>query len=186
LSRGAEQNLDEASSAFTQASLIAPDFGPALRGLIEIQVRGNNRGTALSLCDRYLAAQPDDADMLYRKAVLLAQDKNKIDEAIKTIDRAIQVSERSEFLLARSSFHLTLERPADALKDLQRYAELGGNMSPEVDMTMAEIYLSQNEKDLARQYRDSAKQKAAKTPIADAARLERLDKKIEEESQKKP
>ena len=186
LNRKPDQALEEASSAFTQASLLIPDYGPALRGLIEVQVRGNNRGTALSLCDRYLAAQPDDVDILYRKAVLLAQDRSRLDEALQTIGLALQISERPEFLTARGAIYLAQEKFSDALKDLQRYAEIIGSTSADVDMTMAEIYLALHEKDLAQQYYDSAKQKTAKAQTPDTARIERLGKKLEEESQRKP
>jgi hypothetical protein len=61
---------------------------------------------------------------------------------------------------------------------------------------MAEIYLAFHETDLAKQYYESAKKKAAKAENADgsvsaagldatSARLERLGKKIEEESKGK-
>jgi len=183
LSRGTEQDLAKASSAFTQALFLVPDYGPALRGLIDIQVRGNNRGTALGLCDRYLAAQPDDVDILYRKAVLLAQDRKRYDEALRTIDRAVRISERPEFLSARGAIYLAQAKYNDALKDLQRYAELSGNTSADIDTAMAEIYLALGETDLAKQYYESAKNKAAKAEKADTSRLDLLGKKLNEEQQ---
>jgi tetratricopeptide (TPR) repeat protein len=181
--RGAEKYLAQASSAFTQASLLVPGYGPALRGLIEVQVRGNNRGMALGSCERYLTLQPDDVDILYRKAALLGQDRNRLDEALQTINRALQISERAEFLLARGSIHLAQKKFNEALKDFQRYAELTGSTSAEEDTAMAEIYLALHEKDLARQYYESAKQKAAKEQKTDTARLDRLGKRLEQESQ---
>ena len=183
LSRGSEHDLAKASSAFTQALFLVPDYGPALRGLIDIQVRGNNRGTALSLCDRYLAAQPDDVDILYRKAVLLAQDRKRYDEALRTIDRAVRISERPEFLSTRGAIYLAQAKYSDALKDLQRYAELSGNISADIDTAMAEIYLAIGETDLAKQYYESAKNKAAKAENADTSRLDLLGKKLNEEQQ---
>ena len=186
LNRGSEKYLAQASSAFTQASLLVPDYGPALRGLIEVQVRGNNRGMALSLCERYLTLQPDDVDILYRKAALLVQDRNRLDEALQTINRALQISERAEFLLARGAIHLAQEKFNEALKDLQRHAELTGSTSAEEDTAMAEIYLALHEKDLARQYYESAKQKAAKEQKTDTASLDRLGKRLEQESQQQP
>ena len=183
LSRGTEQDLAKASSAFTQALFLVPDYGPALRGLIDIQVRGNNRGTALSLCDRYLAAQPDDVDILYRKAVLLAQDRKRYDEALITIDRAVRILERPEFLSTRGAIYLAQAKYSDALKDLQRYAELGGSASADIDTAMAEIYLAIGETDLAKQYYESAKNKAAKAENADTSRLDLLGKKLNEEQQ---
>lgn len=180
------ESLADASSAFTQALLIVPDYAPALRGLIEVQVRGNNRGTALSLCDRYLATQPDDSEILYRKAALLAQDKGRMGDALQAIDLALKVSERPEYLMTRGTIYLAQENFAEALKDVRRYAEMTGTTSAEVDMMSAEIYLGLHEKDLAQQYYESAKQKAAKAQSADTGRLERLAAKLAEESQKKP
>jgi tetratricopeptide (TPR) repeat protein len=190
------QDLTQASSAFTQALFLVPDYAPALRGLIEVQVRGNNRGTALSLCDRYLGVHPDEIDILYRKAVLLAQDSKRFDEALETISRAVRSSERPEFLSTRAAIYLAQGKYGDALKDLQRYAELNGSTTAGIDTAMAEIYLAFHETDLAKQYYESAKKKAAKAENADgsvsaagldatSARLERLGKKIEEESKGK-
>jgi predicted ribosome quality control (RQC) complex YloA/Tae2 family protein len=54
-----------------------------------------------------------------------------------------------------------------------------------VDAAVAEAYLGLNEVDLARQYYESAKQKASKGDKVDPARLERIEKRLEEEGKQK-
>jgi predicted Zn-dependent protease len=180
LEEGGEDHLADAMSAFRQAELVKEGFSPALRGMVSVQLRSGNPGAALRLCDRYLERQPGDADMLYRKATLLARDANRPEEALDVIEQAMNISARPEFVLVRGQLRLALGKYQDALLDFQRFADTQGGSTADLDLSMAEAYAGLGEYALAQQYCESAQRKASGGQEMDSARLKRVRTQIEE------
>lgn len=173
-------NLSKASFAFTQALVQRDNYLPALRGLLEVQVRSNNIGGALGLCNRFLEKNPDDPNILERKAALLAQIPDRQQDALAAIERAISISQRPDFYYLRGFLRITLANYSQALEDFQRVAQTSGTTPANMDLLMAEAYLGLNDAVLAKFYFDSAKGKAEREPI-DQARLSRIQERLEME-----
>ena len=156
----------------------------ALLGLLEVQLRSENLGAALGLCDRLLAERPDDTGMLERKASLLAQLPGRQQEALDTIQSAIDLSPRPSFFYQRGCLRLDLGDYANAIEDFQRAKQAGGAGPGSLDLLMAEAYLGLNNIDLARVYYESAKNKASGVKPADAIRLDAIASRLAEEQSK--
>lgn len=176
--------LSEASSAFTRALLITPDYAPALRGQIQVQMRLGNQGAAIGLCDRYLASEPGDVDILQQKAILLYRDPKQLGEALAAIEQAIQRLEKPEFFATRGQIKLAMGKYQEALDDLRRFADAQASAPAEIDSAIAEAYAGLDENDLARKYCDSALRKAQKDNRAILPRLEELSKRIDAKGEK--
>jgi tetratricopeptide (TPR) repeat protein len=176
--------LSKASFAFTQALVHRAGYLPALRGLLEVQVRSGNLGGALGLCNRFLAENPDDPDMLERKAFLLTQLPDLQKEALSTIQRAIEITQRPEFFYRRGYLRLSLGDFANAIEDFQRVIQARGAAPGDLDSLIAEAYLGLNNSDLAHFYYNSAKEKASKGEPVDSARLERIAARLAEAQNK--
>ncbi len=174
LAAGDAASLSQASSAFTQALIHQKGFLPALRGLLELQVRLGNLGGALGLCNRFLSENPDDPDMLERKAALLAQVPSTQYEALDAIQRAIEISARPEFFYLRGYLRVNLGDFPNAIEDFQRVMQAGGGASANLDVLLAEAHLGLNNTDLARFYYDAAVAKRSRGEPLDSARLDRL------------
>ncbi len=182
-----EPDLQGASSAFTRALFVRPGFAPAQRGMIEAQFRSKNLGTALNLCNQYLASQPNDSDVLFLKASLLSQDDRRIDDAIDAVTRAINEVQRPEYLGLRGALYLKKGKYAEALEDFRKRADTLGKSTSAVDAAMADAYLGMKEYDLAKQYVASARQKlqsGEQDGQADAAKLDAIEKRLAEEGGK--
>ena len=170
----------KASSAYTRALLTHENYSPALRGLIDLNVRLRRWPEALALCERYLRAQPRDPDVLFRRAWLLSQERKDSQEALRTITDAISVVERPEFLYLRGSLLLAQNKPTDALADLQR-VEAGRNVpAAELHAALAEAYLGTGDLELARQYYESALEKNGDGALTGTGRLDRLGDLLKE------
>ena len=65
--------LASASEALTRALVVDPDSLPALRDMVEVQVRRGNLTEALALCDRYLERAPNDQRCCTESGSLLAR-----------------------------------------------------------------------------------------------------------------
>ena len=172
------QSLDKASTVVTRALLLAPEHPAAMRAAIRLFLREGNSDGALSMCQRYLEAQPNDPNALSQEAGLLAR-AGRPGEALDAIERALQISEQPGSLFIRATALLALGRHQEALADLQRVAG-GEHIDPaDHDAAMAEAYLGLKDEDLARRYYDSANEKyeAAHRPFSD--QLNRLKQELE-------
>lgn len=174
--------LEEASSAFTQALLVAADYGPALRGMIEIQFRDSNPGAALGLIDRYLESQPNDVQVLFRKATLLSSNVNRTEQALEVIEHALGIEEVPEFFLLRGFLHLTLEHYRESVEDILRGADSQARRNAQLDAMLAEAYAGAGDLDLARHYLDSAKRKAGPGRSDAERRIGRVEALLEQEA----
>lgn len=176
--------LSKASNAFTQALVLRAGYSPALRGLLEVQLRSGDLGAALGLCERFLDESPNDPRMLERKASLLAQLPGRRQEALGTIQRAIEITPRPVFFYLRGCLRLDLGDFANAIEDFQRVDQAGGAGPGDLDTLLAEAYLGLNNTDLARVYYDAAKNKGSGVKPADAARLDAIAARLAEEQNK--
>jgi len=153
-----------------------------LRGLIDLHARAGNSVQVLLLCDRYLKLQPVAPEILYRKAVLLAQNGDDLAAALDTIGQALVFDERAEYLYFRGSLYLALGQYDQALADLQQVGRGQDVNSAELDMSLAEAYLGVENREQASQYLKSARRKLANGAPGNPERLERLTGRIENES----
>ena len=174
----ADTNLDErwkeASTALTRALLADPDSIPAIRGMLSIRLRQGDSLEALGLCDRYLLRNPDDADMLNTKALLLSQNNGRLNDALAAANRAIELDDRTEFKATRGIVLVALRQFERALRDLQPAAESPASSSARIDTALAEAFLATNDLKSARQYLDAAITKADSGESADRERLRGL------------
>ena len=170
----------EAASAFTQALFVMEDYAPALRGLIEVQYSLNNQGVALALCEQYLSDQPDDLSVLYRKALVLSQNASKLDEALSTIEHAVDISERLEFVSLRGGLYLELERYDEAIEDFRHVADIQGQTTIQQDIAMVIAYIGLPQIDMARRYFDIAQSKSENVSLAVQKILADLAKQLDE------
>ena len=187
--------LSEASSAFSEALALQPNYYRALGGLLEVQIRSGNLGGALGLCDRLLAVQPGNPDLLGRKASLLMRQPGQQEEALAVVEQAIELDQQSIFyhmrgtlLLDRGNLRLKLgdsdnakEDFARAIEDLQRFDQSGQEAPGNLDALMSDAYLGLDNRDLAQAYYDSAVKNSSRNTPADQARLRRIASSIAED-----
>jgi tetratricopeptide (TPR) repeat protein len=160
-----------ASSAFQEALTLRPDYGPALKGLIEVQIRTRSVGTALGLANRYLQRQPGDPDILFLKARILSDNPNQREEAITAINQAIEADPRPEYYSLRGSLHLQAGNHQLALDDLRRFEQAVTGVDPRLSASLAEAYLGAGEPERALPYFREAEERANPN---DTALLNRL------------
>lgn len=172
------ESLAKASSAFTRALIVRPNYLPALAGLIDLGLRTNSGPQVLMLCDRYLEIQPMSPEILYRKAVLLAFNAGKNEDALACIQQAIALNQRTDYLFFRGTLYLTLQRYREALDDLLRVNQTRDVGVADLDLALAEAYLGTGDRDAAAQYYQSAKRKIANGAKANPQRIELLDKEL--------
>ncbi len=180
LRQGTEESYLTASSAFTRALLLMPDYAPALEGLIRIHLRTGNAGAALGLCNRYLQVQPDNANILYQKALILSGSESNYESALSTIDKAIAVELRPEFLRLRGMLRLDMNADSEALEDFQQLRTLQGMTDALIDACMAHAYAKLGDLETARQYYDLAREGADETNAGLSARLEKVEALLQE------
>jgi tetratricopeptide (TPR) repeat protein len=174
--------LADASLAFTQALTRNPDDHRAIRGMFEVQIRSGNLGAALGFCDRLLREIPDDYDMIRQKAMLLARIQGREQEALASVNRAIDMRPLTDLYYLRGRLHLELGEPSSALKDFQFVEQSGADMGGELDVLMAEAYLDLDNLQLARSYYDAARARAPQLHAKTIARLNRLaDRMVQNE-----
>ncbi len=166
--------LADASLAFTQALAQEPSDHRALRGLFEVQLRSGNSGAALGFCNRLLREVPDDYDMIRQKAMLLAQIQGHEPEALRTVNRAIEIRPLPDLYYVRGALHLKLGDFSSALKDFQFVEQSGEDTSGDLDALMAEAYLELGNTALARSYYDAARSRETQLQRKTIERLDRL------------
>ncbi|MCX5770570.1 MAG: tetratricopeptide repeat protein [Candidatus Hydrogenedentes bacterium] len=175
------ESINKASSALTRALLLAPERPGAMRAAIRLFLREGNSDGALNMCQRYLKAQPNDADVLSQEAALLLR-AGRPDDALDAIDRALQIVHLPSGVFVRANALLALGRCQEALADLQRIAGAGKIDPADHDAAMAEVYLGLNDEGLARRYYDSAKEKLAANHRPFTDQLNRIKDKLERSS----
>lgn len=173
--------LADASLAFTQALAQGPDDHRALRGLFEVQLRAGNPGAALGFCNRLLREIPDDYDMIRQKAMLLTQIQGHEQEALDTVNRAIDIRPLPELYYVRGALLLDLGDVPGALKDFQFVEQSGQDTSGDLDALMAEAYLELQNPVLARSYYDAARSRGTQLQRKTIERLNRLADRIPEQ-----
>jgi Flp pilus assembly protein TadD len=173
-----ENQWREASTCLTRALLADPNYIPAVRALLAIRLRQRDNLEALGLCSRYLARNPDDADMLDTKARLLGQINGRLQEALASADRAIELDDRSEYKGTRGVILVAMRQYERALRDLRSYALEAREIPARFDAALAEAYYATNELKLARQYLNSALVKAEAGDAVDAERLRQLQEAL--------
>ena len=173
--------VPEASSALTRALLAKRNYPPALRSLIAFHLGADNRATALGLCRRYLEYRPDDPAVLYQMALLLAQHKDSRKEALSKVNRAIAIVERSEFHYLRASLFISMEKYEEALQDLHRVARNKEINSANLDLALAEAYMGTQQRDLAQQYYDFARNGFFSEDGVASDRLKRVGELLDKE-----
>lgn len=172
--------LDQASESLTRALVISPNETVALRQLIDIQIRRGSLNEALALCDRYLDLRPNQADVLFQKARLLAARPESQDRAIEVISTAISVSDQPEFRALRGTIHLEQGAFEEARGDLQAAVNALPNTTAMLDMALAEALVGLQQYNAARPFFLSAQRKHEAGQIVDLERLGRLGRDIEQ------
>lgn len=169
-----ETRWREASTCLTRALLANPDYIPAIRAMLAIRLRQGDNTEALSLTNRYLSRNPDDADMLNTRAQLLGQVNGRLREALASADRAVELDDRPEYKATRGVVLVALRQYERALRDLRPYAAETNDVPARIDAALAEAYFATNELGLARQYLNNALAKAENGDTVDADRLRQL------------
>jgi tetratricopeptide (TPR) repeat protein len=167
-------------SAYTRVLLMEPDYPLAIQGLARAQLAQNNPAEALALIERYLTVRPDDDQMLYEKARLLAVQADRLDEAVSAVSRAVELQPAPEYFYLRATLHLAQNNHQKALDDLQKIAVTGVS-TVRYDAALAEAYWGVGQADLARRYLESVERKAEAGEQVDATALQRLRDLIDEE-----
>lgn len=152
MAQGEGADLGAASSAFTRAQIIMPEYGPAQLGLIDVQIRGNNLAMAVSICERYLRHHDRDADVMFRLATLLAPDPARREESLDWVTRAMALDERPPFIRFRAYLLTQINRQDEAIADLTRLIDLVGSTTAEDELTLAEAYLGKGDSATAREH----------------------------------
>jgi Tfp pilus assembly protein PilF len=178
LSQGEGADLGAASSAFTRAQIIMPEYGPAQLGLIDVQIRGNNLAMAVSICERYLLHHDRDADVMFRLATLLAPDPARRAESLDWVTRALTIDERPAFIRFRAYLLTQIDRHDEAIADLTRLIKLVGTTTAEDEMTLAEAYLGKGDGAGAKEHVDAASKLIPKDDARLAARLKQIEERM--------
>ncbi|MBI2423880.1 MAG: tetratricopeptide repeat protein [Candidatus Hydrogenedentes bacterium] len=186
LSQRTAAGVGEASSAFTRALFLLPDYLPALRGLIEVQSMNRNVGAVIGLCDRFLAVEPASADILYRKAYMLSQTPGKEADALAAVESAVTLDPKVEYRTLRGYLLLTAKRYQEALDDFGFISNSIPLTTASIDAATAECHLALGNMELARQYFDSARRKLAANDTATASRLQQLEPQLQEQQESNP
>lgn len=167
-------NILKASTAFTKALAIRPNYPLALIGLIEIEQQTGNAGRALGLCNRFIETSPEDVGILLKKAQILAGLPNREDESLQTVNAILSKTTNPDAMYLRGTLLLAKQQYGDALQDFQNSAKLAGSPSAQLQLRLAEAYFGLKELGVARLYLDQAKQKAVNGEPVDQRRLSEL------------
>ncbi len=174
------EKLTEASNSLTRAMLILRDDPQAMREMIRLQARRQNVVDALTWCDRYLGVQPQDAQILYQKAVLLSSLPDRLDEALTCVEAAIGVAPEPAYRELRGLIRVAQKDYRGGIEDLQAASESRGTTTAQVDLALAEAYLATGQRERARTAYESAREKASQQPV-DPLRLEDMARRLREE-----
>lgn len=172
-------NILKASTAFTKALAIRPNYPLALIGLIEIEQQTGNAGRALGLCNRFIETSPDDVGILLKKAQILAGLPNREDESLQTVNAILTKTANPDAMYLRGTLMLAKQQYGDALRDFQGSAKLAGNSSAQLQLRLAEAYFGLKEIGVARLYLEQAKRQVMNGEQVDQLRLSELAERLD-------
>lgn len=141
LAQGADADLGAASSAFTRAQIIMPEYGPAQLGLIDVQIRSNNLAMAISICERYLRHHDRDAEIMFRLATLLAPEPARREQSLEWVTKALAIDERPLYIRFRAFLLTQMSRHEEAIADLTRLIKLTGAATAEDELILTEAHM---------------------------------------------
>jgi lipopolysaccharide biosynthesis regulator YciM len=180
---GGSGRLDRAQSALTRALILDPRNSEALREMADILMSQRNYTDALAVADRLLSFRPDDAEMLYQKAIMLARDPEQLPESLALINRAIEQQDDAQFRSLRGSIYLMQQNYGDALLDLESAARGQRETTAQFDLALAEAYAGTGDRARAQRHLDAARQKASGSDALDTSRIERIEALLANEEQ---
>ena len=169
----------EAQTALTQARLIDKNFYPAMSQELQLFMMRGQAAPALALTERMLELQPYDTQVLHQRALLLAQDPRRRQEADALLDELIAADPRPDYLLLRAQLNLAEERYDAALTDLLEVGRVQSETTAAADAAMAEAYLGLQDYERAQSYLEQARNKAQNANVS-LPQLERLEAAIRE------
>lgn len=178
LSLSRDESLADASTALTQALILDADYLPALREMIEVHMRRGNFLEARALSERFLEREPDDAQILYARALAMYQTRDNLSVALASIDHALSLDERAEYHAIRGIILMEMGQFGTALKDLQTAARTQTQLTARLDLALAEAYFETGSTDLAKQHFKSAADKVLQGDEVDQLRLRALERKL--------
>ncbi len=184
LASNKRQGLDKASTALTRALLIDRDHLPALREMIELQTRRGSAGDVLGICERYLERDPANAPVLYLKASFLRQEPSRVGEALQSVERAIELDQRPEYLAVRGLILLDKGETEKALQDLQTFSREMPDTPARIDAALAEAYVKLGDKELANSFYTAAVRKVAQGHHVKADVMQRVAQALKQEANK--
>lgn len=156
--RGSKERLAAARDALRK--LISQGNASAMAhfalGTVE-SIAGNNELALLNM-RQGLAIDPKMAVLANNVAAMIAQTKDgDLDSALRLATQAIETSPTMhDYFDTRAGIHAKMNNLADAATDYQRALELAPDPRP-YQLKLAELYDKMGDKELAAQYRESAK-----------------------------
>ena len=179
-----DQDFSRSSHAYTKALIRQTGYSRAIRGLLDVQLRTNNLGAALALCNRLLVDVPNDSTVLQQKSLILSHLPGRRDDALAAIQLAIDIKPKPTYFYFRGLIRLDKGDYANAIEDFQRIDNVGGGGFDDIDLLMADAYLGLNNFSLAQSYYDVADSKASQQKDVDSGRMNRIKLRLVEESKK--
>lgn len=179
------RDFSKSSHAYTKALTRQTGYSRAIRGLLNVQLRTNNLGAALALCNRLLLDVPNDPTVLQQKSVILSQLPGRKDDALAAIQRAIDIKPNPTYFYFRGVIRLDKGDYNNAIEDFQRVDNVGGGGFTNIDLLMADAYLGLNNFNLAQSYYEVAESKVAQQKDVDSGRMNRIKLRLLEESKQK-
>ena len=180
LALNSPDSLDRASESLTRALVISPRDADALRQLIEVHMRRGNLNEALALCDRFLELRPNQPEVMYQKARILAARPEGRENALAIISEALAVADQPEYRGLRGTLYLDQGEFDLARVDFQVVANAQPVTTAMLDLALAEAHVGLRDFASARPYYQSAQRKREAGQVIDAERLERVGTEIEQ------
>jgi tetratricopeptide (TPR) repeat protein len=180
--RAETQHYNKASTALTRALVIDPRNLRALREMVLTQISLGHYTDALAVADRLLVLRPDDADMMYHKALLLTRRPEEVDRALALVTDAIMRRDSGQYRFLRGVILLGTKAYTTALIDFEAVARSQRVTTAQLDLALAEAYWGVGDGDRARRFLESAVKKGNRGSRLDSARLQRVEALIQREA----
>jgi tetratricopeptide (TPR) repeat protein len=177
--QGTHLAFGKASTSLTRALVADPNNLSALREMTELQMRMGNYANASTFADRFLSVRPDDAEIIFRKASLLARERSRLRDALGLVDKALALRTDNEYRSLRGYIYLALENYQEALQDFQVLAQSYTTTPAQIDLAIAESYLGIRDFNMGRRFYDLAVKKAGEGEVLDRERLSRVESKLQ-------
>lgn len=169
--------LQDASTQLTQALLIDPEYGPALRLMMQLQMRRGLAHEAAFMAQKYLSDHPNDGRILFLQAEAYAQ-SGDMAGALASVSRALAVEERPEYYGLRGQIRMRQQDYRGALDDLNA-ARANGPASAAVDAALAEVHVALGDAAKAREFLESARERAAAGDQLPEGRLDAVARQLD-------